>query len=72
MPSICATEGMFPAPKAAAGEGRARRTRHDIKINEPKLMEDAIFAKVAVVNIDQTEMLFNMGCRGVSLYQSVE
>jgi hypothetical protein len=31
---------MFPAPKAAAGEGRIRNTRHDIKIKELKLRED--------------------------------
>jgi hypothetical protein len=34
-------EGMFPAPKAAAGEGRTRSRMHDIKRTEPKLEEDS-------------------------------
>jgi len=34
-------EGMFPAPKAAAGEGRTRSRRHAIKTTEPKLEEES-------------------------------
>jgi hypothetical protein len=29
--------GMFPAPKAAAGDGKTMRIRHDSRIMDPKL-----------------------------------
>ncbi len=36
---------MFPAPKAAAGEGSTSRTRQDMRTREPKLIEGIAILK---------------------------
>jgi hypothetical protein len=32
--------GIFPAPKAAAGAGRTRRTKHAMRSREPEFPDD--------------------------------
>lgn len=40
---------MLPAPKAAAGEGNIKSTKHDTKISEPKLKEPAAILRCFVL-----------------------